>query len=45
MAALSANIGLTNPVRKWVKQNLEDNKAALAKEEHLNGCIPTAQPE
>ena len=45
MAALSANVGLTNPVRKWVKQNLEDNRAALAKEEHTNGCIPTAQPE
>ena len=45
MAALSANIGLSNPVRKWVKQNLEDNKAALAKDVAPTTCVPSAQPE
>jgi len=45
MLALSANVGLTNPVRKWVKQNLEDNKGALVKDVPATACIPTAQPE
>jgi hypothetical protein len=43
--ALSINVGLTNPVRKWVKQNLEDNKGALVKDVPTNSCIPAAQPE
>lgn len=45
MAALSANVGLTNPVRKWVKQNLEDNKAAVANGVQPTTCIPSAEPE
>lgn len=45
MLALSANVGLTNPVRKWVKQNLEENKAALANDVPATACIPSAQPE
>lgn len=45
MAALSANVGLTNPIRKWVKQNLEDNKEALVKDVPATTCIPSAVPE
>lgn len=43
--ALSTNIGLTNPIRKWVKQNLEDVRAAPAKDVPMTTCIPSAQPE
>lgn len=43
--ALSANVGLTNPIRKWVKQNLEDNKGALVKDVSASSCVPSAQPE
>jgi len=45
MLALSVNVGLTNPVRKWVKQNLEENKGALQKDVPATTCIPMAQPE
>jgi hypothetical protein len=45
MAALSANVGLTNPIRKWVKQNLEDNKDALVKDVPATTCIPSAVAE
>jgi hypothetical protein len=45
MAALSANVGLTNPIRKWVKQNLEDNKEALVKDVPATTCIPSAVAE
>ena len=44
-AALSANIGLTNPIRKWVKQNIEDRKGEQAKDEPATACLPSAQPE
>jgi hypothetical protein len=45
LTALSANVGLTNPIRKWVKQNLEDNKGALVKDVPASTCVPSAQPE
>lgn len=43
--ALAANAGMTNPIRKWVKQNLEENKSALAKDVPATNCTPSAQPE
>jgi hypothetical protein len=43
--ALMANLGLTNPVRKWVKQSIEDHKGAPAKETPSTNCIPSPQPE
>lgn len=45
LAALTANVGLTNPITKWVKQNLEDNKGALVKDVPATTCIPLAVPE
>ena len=44
-ASLTANVDLTHPVLKWVKQNLEDNKAALVKDASPTTCLPAAQPE
>jgi hypothetical protein len=43
--ALGANAGLTNPIRKWVKQNVEDRKGEPLKELPLDACIPSAQEE
>ena len=45
MAAMSANVGLTNPIRKWVKQSLEDNKEALVQNVPATACIPSAVAE
>jgi hypothetical protein len=43
--ALGANAGLTNPIRKWVKQNVEDRKGEQLKDGPLNACIPSSQQE
>lgn len=43
--ALMANVGLTNPFRKWVKQSIDEHKGALVKEAPLNNCIPSPLPE
>ena len=43
--ALMANLGLTNPTRKLVKQDIEDRKSGLVKEATLTNCIPSPQPE
>ena len=42
---LSANIGLTNPIRKWVKQNIEEHPGGQVKDVSGNNCVPSAQPE
>src|SRR5882672_777462 len=43
--ALGVNAGLTNPIRKWVKQNVEDRKGEQLKDVPLDACIPSTQPE
>lgn len=43
--ALGANAGLTNPIRKWVKQNIESRKGDPLKEVPLDACIPSPLPE
>jgi hypothetical protein len=43
--ALSANFGLTNPIRKWVKQNIEGHEGGQVKDVPATACLPTAQPE
>jgi hypothetical protein len=43
--ALGANAPLTNPIRKWVKQNVEERKSGLAKDVPRTDCVPSAQPE
>ena len=43
--AVSANVELTHPIRKWVKQNLEDRKAQQLKDVPSTVCVPSTQPE
>jgi hypothetical protein len=43
--AVSANIEVTHPIRKWVKQNLEDRKSSQQKDVPSTVCIPSTQPE
>jgi len=43
--ALGANAPLTNPIRKWVKQNVEERKSGLVKDVPRTDCVPSAQPE
>lgn len=43
--AVSANVELTHPIRKWVKQNVEDHKAQQLKDVPSTVCIPSTQPE
>lgn len=43
--AVSANVELTHPVRKWVKQNLEEHKTQQLKDVPSTVCIPSTQPE
>lgn len=44
--ALGASAPLTNPIRKWIKQNVEESKSAgLAKDTPPTDCMPSAQPE
>ncbi len=45
LQALGANAGLTNPIRKWVKQNIEDHKSEPLKDVPLDACVPSPQPE
>lgn len=44
-AALMANLGLTNPIRKWVKQSIDDHKGAPVTDVSANACVPSATPE
>jgi len=43
--ALSANFGLTNPIRKWIKQNIEEHKTQQLKDVPSTVCVPSTQPE
>jgi len=43
--AVSANVELTHPIRKWIKQNVEDRRPAQVKEVPATTCIPSSQPE
>ena len=43
--AVSANVELTHPIRKWVKQNVEEHKTQQAKDVPSTVCIPSTQPE
>ena len=43
--AVSANIELTHPIRKWVKQNVEGHKTEQLKDVPSTVCIPSTQPE
>ena len=43
--ALMVNIGLINPIRKWIKQNIEDHEGAQAKGVPATTCVPSANPE
>jgi hypothetical protein len=43
--AVSANVELTHPIRKWIKQNVEDRKSAQVKDVPATTCIPSTQPE
>ena len=43
--AVSANVELTHPIRKWVKQNVEDHKTQQLKDVPSTSCIPSTQPE
>jgi hypothetical protein len=45
LLALSANVELTHPIRKWVKQNVEGHKAEELKDVPATVCVPSAQPE
>jgi hypothetical protein len=43
--AVSADVELTHPIRKWVKQNLEERKTQQAKDVPSSSCVPSTQPE
>jgi len=43
--AVSANVELTHPIRKWIKQNVEEHKAQQLKDAPSTVCIPSTQPE
>jgi len=43
--AVSANVELTHPIRKWIKQNVEDRKSVQVKDVPATTCIPSTQPE
>jgi hypothetical protein len=43
--AVSANVELTHPIRKWVKQNVEGHKTQQLKDVPSTVCIPSTQPE
>jgi hypothetical protein len=43
--AVSANVELTHPIRKWVKQNMEERKTPQLKDVPSTSCIPSTQPE
>jgi len=43
--AVSANVELTHPLRKWIKQNIEDHKPAQVKDTPSTTCVPSTQPE
>jgi hypothetical protein len=43
--AVSADVELTHPIRKWVKQNIEDPKGSQVKDVPSTSCIPSTQPE
>ncbi len=43
--ALMANLGLTNPIRKWIKQSIDDHKGTPVKDLPLSNCVPSAAPE
>jgi hypothetical protein len=43
--AVSANVELTHPIRKWIKQNLEDRKTAKSTDVSATVCVPSTQPE
>ncbi|MFY9562269.1 MAG: hypothetical protein WAQ52_18715 [Terriglobales bacterium] len=43
--AVSANVELTHPIRKWVKQNVEEHKVQQLKDVPSTVCIPSTQPE
>jgi hypothetical protein len=43
--AVSANVELTHPIRKWVKQNVEEHKAQQLKDVPSTVCVPSTQPE
>ena len=43
--AVSGSVELTHPIRKWVKQNLEERKTPQAKDVPSSACVPSTQPE
>jgi hypothetical protein len=43
--AVDANVELTHPIRKWIKQNVEEHKGERLKDRPATSCIPSAQPE
>ncbi|MBI1740330.1 MAG: hypothetical protein HY233_11955 [Acidobacteriales bacterium] len=43
--AVSANVELTHPIRKWVKQNVEEHKTQQLKDVPSTVCVPSTQPE
>jgi hypothetical protein len=45
LSALGTNAGLTNPIRKWVKQNVEDRRSGQSQNSPVTDCVPSPQPE
>jgi hypothetical protein len=43
--AVDANVELTHPLTKWIKQNIEERKSAQVKDVPSTVCVPTTQPE
>ena len=43
--AVSANVELTHPLTKWIKQNVESRKGTQVKDVPSTKCVPTEQPE
>ncbi len=43
--AVSADVELTHPIRKWIKQNLEERKVPPQKDVPSTTCAPSIQPE
>ena len=44
-SALSEHSGLMKPIRKWLKENVEDHKSDMLKDVPANNCAPSPQPE
>ena len=45
LQSLGTNAPLVNPVRKRIKQNVEERRSGLATDTRATDCLPSAQPE